>query len=128
MLDKMSYKLLRKLYKTGYLLFAEVRKITKHKDVSCIDPVSSFLLQTNLATLHMTGEISDDGEQINDGYAITMYGRAYIEQRRHNFLMFLLPYAITTLIALASLTGTIASNWAVIQSWFQAQSSCTPIP
>lgn len=52
-------------------------------------------------------------------FEINLKGRAFVEQKRRDFGGFLIPYTITTFIALLSLVGVIASNWETILSWFQ---------
>lgn len=119
MMDKKSYRLLKKLYKASHFSYESVAKRTDHPNGNTSDPVTEYLVKNHLIALHSTGKISELGEVMHDGYEITIEGRAYVEQKRRDFLTFFLPYTITTLIALLSLVATIASNWKTILSWFQ---------
>lgn len=106
MIDKRTYKLLKRLYRRERLTFAEVEKIT-----GC-------------------GEKSQNGDKIIDdlgdrewiGFEITLDGRAYIEQERRTRMNFWIPYAITTAIALMSLIASLAEHLPAILSLIKAHS------
>ena len=119
MLEKKSKKLLKALYKVEYLPFEDVCKITGHSSENTIDPATNLLSKLQLIKLHWTGETTSDGDILNNGYEITIEGRAYVEKIRHDFWSFLLPYSLTTFIALLSLLSTLAANWQTIRTWFQ---------
>ena len=98
MLDKKSYKLLKQLYKVGELNLNTVygegfSSETKNK-------VNELTLLSNL-----------DFIQNNDKVIrITPLGRGFVEQKKNNFRLFIFPYIITTLIAIASILATILSS------------------
>lgn len=95
MIDKTTYKLLRKLYSRNQMTYDEIRKLFKVDDQN-IRPAQVSALYENHLAVH-----SEDG---NGSYCkITLLGRAYIENKNQNSRNFWVPYLITTLLALASL-------------------------
>lgn len=120
LLDKKSWKLLKALYSVEFLDFPDVASITGHSALDNNDPVVKNLVSKKLIQDHKSGFTAHTGEDVIDGYCITLDGAAYRESVRKNLLGFLLPYAITTLIALLSLAGTLAEHWPTIMAWFSA--------
>lgn len=123
MFDKVTYKLLKKLYRYGEITEKEVNAITYQPEPGCGNKHISLLLENHLIEQKRIGQKFDSKyHTLEEGitvYAINLKGRAFVEQKRRDFLGFLIPYAITTFIALLSLVGVIAENWEVIASWFQ---------
>lgn len=113
MLDKSSYKLLKAFYKINSLSPHEVDQVIKAERM-----MDENIVVTHLIRNKFVARARD--RQNEPFYHITIEGRAYIENRKKQFWSFFLPYLITTLIAFMSLLGTIAGNWKVIQSWFEA--------
>ncbi len=103
-MDKRTYKLLRNLYRVNFLTdnSSEMR----------------YLISQKYATLHPSGKTDEIGQELCDGFCITLEGRAYVEKRRRDFWAFILPYAITTLIALTNLCATIVANWEQISNFW----------
>lgn len=100
MLDRKSYKLLKIFYKKDFLSDDQINTMDIKKTVA-------YLERKKFITLQSTGE-RVNGVPIHDGYDILPEGRAYVENRRRQFLMFILPYGITTFIALLSLFTSIS--------------------
>lgn len=123
MFDKITYNLLKQLYRRGEMTEQEVNNITYQPDSGSRNRHISFLMENHLIEEKRTGEKMDSKYNTEEegiaAYSINLKGRAYIEQKRRDFLGFLIPYAITTFIALLSLAGVIAENWATIVSWFR---------
>ena len=111
MLDKKSYKLLKALYKSNSLTYDEINCVLKTKTPdSQINKYARNLSRYRLIDLHVLGH-DEIGNSLHDGYEINLEGRGYIENQRRQFWGFLLPYAITTFIALLSLVTTIMTNY-----------------
>lgn len=117
MLDKRATMLLKALYKTDFLKYEDIKLLTGYENRTT-DPVVILLTRYSYIAEHYSGKKDTYGGPESDGCEITIEGRAYLEQVRHEFWAFFLPYAITTIIALLSLITSIAGNWAVIQGWF----------
>ena len=108
MRDDKSYKLLKLLYKTEGLTDAQIRQILKDSDNKKTGPIVQNLKGLGLATNWENNEQgSVPGTNKVLGCKITMAGMAYIEKRRRDFWAFLLPYSITTAIAVLSLVMSI---------------------
>lgn len=106
MTDKKTYKLLKKMYKAETMTQNEVTVFTKHSNPNTLNRITSFLLTDKLIEYIQESYEKDENGTYKEGagyYRITILGRAYVEQRRRNLLSFLIPYSITTLIALAGL-------------------------
>lgn len=106
-MEKVAYRLLKSLYKTD-LTKADVDALTEFNDDRKINPYISYLSRDNLITSYSVGEKQDGAGGFLDGVEylrITLSGRDYIEKRRKELLMFWIPYAITTAIAIAALIG-----------------------
>lgn len=111
MIDKKSYKLLKALYKAEYLSNEQVDKITHTlTPPNGLNAIALHLSNKKLILRHYQNS-DDEGCPIYDGYTINRDGRAYVEGHRNGLLMFILPYGITTFIALLSLFTSIATNW-----------------
>lgn len=111
MLDKKSYKLLKALYKVEYLSYRQIDKITHSATPeNGLNNTAVHLSSKQLIWRHYVDK-DNEGTPIYDGYAISPDGRAYVEEHRRQLLVFILPYGITTFIALLSLFTTIATNW-----------------
>ena len=123
MFDKVTYKLLKQLYHCGEMTEQEVNTITYQPDPGKGNKHISFLMENHLIERKSVGvEMDSDFHTTKKGvtvYAINLKGRAFVEQRRRDFLGFLIPYAITTFIALLSLISVIAANWDTFRLWFQ---------
>lgn len=123
MFDRVTYKLLIKLYRNGKLTEKEVNAITYQPERGCGNNHILFLMGNHLIDSNLVGEKMDRNfNTIEEGvmvFEINLKGRAFVEQKRRDFGGFLIPYTITTFIALLSLVGVIASNWETILSWFQ---------
>lgn len=123
MFDKVTYKLLKQLYRRGEMTEQEVNSITCPPEPGYGNKHVLFLAENNLIECKRIGEKMDSSfHTIEEGvtvYAINLKGRAFVEQKQRDFLVFLIPYAITTFIALLSLVGVIAANWQTILAWFQ---------
>ncbi len=111
MLDKKSYKLLKALYKSNSLTYDEIDRVLNVKTPnSKINEYALNLSRYKLINLHFLG-YDELGNSLHDGYEINLEGRGYVENQRRQFLGFLLPYTITTFIALLSLVTTIMTNY-----------------
>ncbi len=111
MLDKKSYKLLKKLYKSDFLTYREIdRLLGTDTPSSQLNPYSQNLVHNQMIDQHYAGT-DENGDYVFDGYQINLDGSAYIWEQKKKFWNFLLPYTITTLIALLSLVTTILMNY-----------------
>ena len=111
-MEKVSYRLLRKLYKSDFLDANTVNELTNHHSGNAYNPCLSYLREEKMIS-HFTKDGKKDGEGGKTGettyYKITIRGRDYVERKRKDAFSFWLPYAITTMIAAASLVLTIIS-------------------
>lgn len=123
MFDKVTYRLLKRLYRHSEMTEQEVNAMTYQPEPGNRNKHVSFLMENHLIEQKRIGEKMDSKyHTVENGitvYTINLKGRAFIEQKRRDFLVFLVPYAITTFIALMSLVGVIAENWATIVPWFR---------
>ena len=111
MLDKKSYKLLKKLCKADFLTYQEIDNLLgTNTPSSQLNPYSQNLVRNQLIDQHYVGT-DENGDYIFDGYQANLDGNAYVWEQQKKFWNFLLPYAITTLIALLSLISTIVMNY-----------------
>lgn len=111
MVDKKSYKLLKKLCKVDSLTYQEIDNLLgTNTPSSQLNPYSQNLLRQKLVDVHSNG-IDENGDYINVGFERTLNGEAYVWEQQKKFWNFLLPYTITTLIALLSLVTTILMNY-----------------
>ena len=92
MLDKQSLKLLKEFKKNLYLERRDILKIT-----GCVDEKFDPYLERLLSVSFL------EKNEYYNRYFITMDGLAFLQNRKENFLRFVIPYSITTLIAIASL-------------------------
>lgn len=119
MIDKTSYKLLRRFYRRQNLTFDEIQKITHFEEKEHASRYISFLLASRFIQKWNSDEIinnTNDTKRL--GYSISLSGIAYVEQRRQDRLHFWIPYLITTFIAAMSLVASLAEHWGTIISWF----------
>ncbi len=103
--DKKTYGLLKALYTNGKLTKNQISRLTLYEDDST-DPHIRLLLSEKLISYEfINARPAVYGGLYSDGYyyCITLRGRAYVEQRRRDFLLFLIPYTITTVIAILAL-------------------------
>ena len=98
-LDKNATKMLKYIYRKGYISRSKSDILAKY--VKKMDPTQVLI---RLLKLDLVEEAIVDGSHV---FRITISGAAYIENKRQQFWAFIVPYAITTLIALASLTTSI---------------------
>ena len=111
MLDKKSYKLLKKLCKVDFLTYQEIDNLLgTNTPSSQLNPYSQNLVRNQLIDQHYVGT-DENGDYIFDGYQANLDGNAYVWEQQKRFWNFLLPYTITTLIALLSLISTILMNY-----------------
>lgn len=104
-MEKVSYSVLRELYKKTELDIGTINTMTNFKDNEP-NPYTQDLLKDKLVSHYSVGAKSDGAGGFIDGtqyWRITLAGKGYIEKRRKDLLMFWLPYSITTLIAVAAL-------------------------
>lgn len=111
MVDKKSYKLLKKLCKVDFLTYQEIDNLLgTNTPSSQLNPYSQNLVRNQLIDQHYVGT-DENGDYIFDGYQANLDGNAYVWEQQKKFWNFLLPYTITTLIALLSLISTILMNY-----------------
>lgn len=111
LLDKKSYKLLKKLHKVEFLTYSQIDSLLgTNTPESSLNPYSQNLIRNKLIDQHYIGT-DKNGDYEFDGYQINLDGDAYVEEQQHKFWNFLLPYAITTFIAVSSLFVTILTNY-----------------
>lgn len=118
MLDNISYKVLKKLYKKKQCTFSDIKQITGHEESYSPSKYVSLLVSNRYIQDWISDEITiEDGAKIHKpiGYEITLQGNALIEQQHRETRNFWVPYAITTFIALLSLIGTLLNHWNAVQ-------------
>lgn len=102
MIDRGSYRLLKKLSGKLYLSRSDIDDITDFHAENRNNPHISFLL-----TCKFIKSLSKDDvkcpEEKELYYQITLQGIAFIQESERNVLRFWIPYGITTGIALISL-------------------------
>lgn len=96
MLDRKSLKLLKQCKKST-LSIEQIQVIVDDKDYQ---KYSNRLSKLNLIQSDTKSKENGDSELL--GYTITLDGRAYLEERHRRLWGFVLPYVITTIIAIAS--------------------------
>lgn len=105
-MEKVSYKLLKELYRKDELDIKAVNEITGVKKEGQPNPYAINLSKSHLAdSFPVGGKVDGEGGFVDgvEHWRITLEGRDYIERHRKELLTFWLPYAITTLIAIAAL-------------------------
>lgn len=123
MIDKRTYKLLKRLYRRERLTLAEVEKITGHGGRNQRSQCVEALTKAHYISCWHGDKIIDDlGDREWIGFEITLDGRAYIEQERRTRMNFWLPYTITTVIALMSLIASLAEHLPAILSLIKEHS------
>ena len=104
-MEKTAYRLLKALYKKN-MTRGEADSFVGIKDDNILNRYTSFLAKEGLIDFYSIGESISENGPVHDGvqyWHITILGSGYIEQRRKDLLMFWVPYAITTAIAVAAL-------------------------
>ena len=105
MLDKKSYKLLKKLSKVPFLTYSEINGVLKtntnfeHE----INEYTQHLCTLGYIQPHSSGVKGDFNSDIYDGYEINLNGQGYVDDKQEKFWQFLIPYCITTLVAIIAL-------------------------
>lgn len=104
-MEKVTYKLLKHLYRVESIKKCEVDPFTGHDPKKGENLYTAYLRKAGYIEPRTVGEKVENGEFISgvEFWDITLDGRDYIEKRRKDFWMFWLPYGITTIIALAAL-------------------------
>lgn len=93
-MDKDTYKILKWFYSQKIISISSV----------VYDERLRYLMMNNFIENNCSSKTQNEyGEPIYNSYKITITGNAYVEQKRRNFWGFILPYAITTLLAIASI-------------------------
>lgn len=106
MIDRTSYKILKLLYKHKCLSDKEIMQSVCPNNT--FDDFNYFsFLSTNLLIVYAPLYKEKSLVILENRYKITLQGVSYIQKRRKDFLAFLLPYAITTIIAIASIIISI---------------------
>ena len=124
MIDKKTYRLLRKFYRKDKLSIKDVSKITGVDESNQSSRYIDVLFTAKyIQEWHSNKVVGVFGETERLGFQITLGGRAYVEYRQRDARNFWVPYAITTLIALMSLIASLAEHWGTIMQWF---SFCNP--
>lgn len=111
-MEKVSYKLLKKLYREGKIDKDSANEFTKHKSRNSNNPYVSYLMSEKLIALSREGGKPDGAGGLLGGVEyirITLLGREYVEHKRKDLIMFWVPYGITTALAIASLVVAIAA-------------------
>lgn len=104
-MEKTAYRLLKALYKKD-MTRSEADSFVGINDDHILNRYTSFLAKEGLIDFYSIGESISENGTFHDGvqyWRITILGSGYIEQRRKDLLMFWVPYAITTAIAIAAL-------------------------
>lgn len=113
-IDNLSYKVLKLLYKKEKCTFEEVRALTKENEYEKPSKYMKSLIANHFVKKWSSDELFEcagvqDTKLI--GYEITLMGEAYIQERRRDIRNFWVPYAITTFIACLNLIALLAGNW-----------------
>ena len=104
-MEKTAYRLLKALYKKD-MTRGEADSFVEIKDDHILNRYTSFLAKDGLIDFYSTEQWIEENGTVHEGteyWRITILGRGYIEQRRKELLMFWVPYAITTAVAVAAL-------------------------
>jgi len=109
-MDKLSLKLLKKLYKQNILSRDEINRITMFTSGEhYLNPNEHVLYQNGFAEEVVVGQ-DPDGYPIGDGsIRITLPGKSYIESLRKEAFNNNYPKAISTLALLVSAVSLIIS-------------------
>lgn len=108
-MEKITYKLLKQLYRVDRLDAEQIKKIVSCEGDVSADPHVIYLRKAKFVDVIVEGgkidrNTMDSGTQF---WCISIEGRDYIENRRREFCMFWIPYLITTIIAAAALAAQI---------------------
>lgn len=107
-----EYKLLKCINKHSDVKQSELEEHFKNSKSSqsvnsAINRISKYLYIDDTES-KTPGGFRDDSKIVNIKYSINLQGTEYLEKRQHDFLMFFLPYFITTLIAITNVVLGIA--------------------
>ena len=110
MLDKTANLLLKNLYEKDKMTIQEIEHITGTDEMKSTSPQLQLLSEEGfIFSWENKDVIHDEYDKKYLGYAITIQGRAYIEQQRQQKYQFWVPYLITTVIAASSLVVSLIS-------------------
>lgn len=101
-MEKKMYRLLVRFYKSDGLTNHQILELEKSSNPGEIASRMAGLEQMKFIQAYYS-EPDQDGYAPALGYQITLDGMAYVEERRRTLLMFWVPYAITTAIAIVAL-------------------------
>lgn len=111
-MEKITYRVLSRLYRTGKCRFEEIQQITRENEsISPSNYIAALMTDGYIRNWLSREEMINDFDYKPLGYEITLEGRAYIENHRRNVAQFWVPYLLTTLLAVASLVVSVAQLW-----------------
>lgn len=103
MIDRSSYRLLKKLYREKEMVAEDAWSFVGHKDgLARQCPQISALLSAKFIQ-GVDRVVNADLMKASRYFSITIAGMAFVEQRRRDGRNFWVPYVITTILAIASL-------------------------
>lgn len=111
-MEKITYRVLSRLYRTEKCGFEEIQQITgKNESISPSNYIAALMAAGYIRNWSSSEKMINDFDYKPLGYEITLDGRAYVENHRRNIAQFWIPYLLTTMIAVASLIVSIAQLW-----------------
>ena len=101
-MEKKMYRLLVQFYRADSMDNQQISKLVQASKPGEVEYRKARLEQMKFIQAYYA-EPDRDGYAKILGYQITLDGMAYVEEHRRTLLMFWIPYAITTGIAIAAL-------------------------
>ena len=101
-MEKKMYRLLVQFYKADGLTNQQINELAQADKPGEVEYRTARLEKMKFIQAYFS-EPDQDGYAQTLGYQITLDGMAYVEEHRRTLLMFWIPYAITTGIAIAAL-------------------------
>ena len=101
-MEKKMYRLLVQFYKADGLTNQKINELAQADKPGEVGYRTARLEKMKFIQAYFS-EPDQDGYAQTLGYQITLDGMAYVEEHRRTLLMFWIPYAITTGIAIAAL-------------------------
>ena len=101
-MEKKMYRLLVQFYRADSMDNQQISKLVQASKPGEVEYRTARLEKMKFIQAYYA-EPDRDGYAKILGYQITLDGMAYVEEHRRTLLMFWIPYAITTAIAIAAL-------------------------
>ncbi len=105
-MERVAYRILKKLYRVSEIPKSEIDALAKSKRPGMLNKYVAYLKASKLVeTYSVGGEPDGSGGTVGakEYIRITLQGLEYVEKNRHDTFTTWVPWAVTSLIAVASL-------------------------